>query len=123
MPIPSAVPIDMSIMRRLLPIASLLLIALMTPSAGELAENLVHLLTEGHTAHAVQDSAHEPDSPEHGCTGIFHVCPCHATTSFTPARTAGRLDPLAPLAADDGPWTDGLPSRGHRAGIFRPPIA
>lgn len=46
-------------MRRLLPLVSLLLIVLMTPSRSPLVKNLFHLLTEGHVAHADQDSAQQ----------------------------------------------------------------
>ena len=65
----------------------LLLALAMMPGAAELFESAVHLVSEGHVAHAVPESgsesdAHHPEGPEHGCTPTFHLCGCHASLAF-----------------------------------------
>ncbi len=53
------------------------------PGATELLESAVHLVSEGHWAHAAAEGDHhEPTGPEHGCTPIFHLCSCHASLAF-----------------------------------------
>jgi hypothetical protein len=45
------------------------------PGVQELLEDAAHFLADGHTAH---DAGHADEQPEHCCSGLFHVCPCHA---------------------------------------------
>ena len=45
------------------------------PGAQELLEDAVHFLADGHTAH---EAGHADEQPGHCCSGLFHVCPCHA---------------------------------------------
>lgn len=110
-------------MRRMLPYVAALLVYVMTPAAGEVVENAVHLVLTGHTAHALHDGAHQPDSPEHGCSGPFHICHCHSSVSFTAPCVA--VDVGAPFPRDvEVVWFDhDVPSEAHRDGVFRPPIA
>ncbi len=110
-------------MRRILPYVAMLMVYLMTPSAGEFTENLVHLLIEGHTAHAIDDDAHEPNSPEHGCWGPFHVCSCHASVAFTVPALAVDVGCAVPREAATGWWYEETPAEGHTNSVVRPPIA
>jgi hypothetical protein len=63
---------------RLLPrILVVALVYLVTPSLTEAAENVWHLLSTGHDAHAVEaGSDHAPQGDEHGCSGTYHLCGC-----------------------------------------------
>jgi hypothetical protein len=98
------------------------LVWLLTPGLAEATENLWHLATEGHSAHAPgAEDDHAPVGDEHGCSGTFHVCSCHAspamsligTTSVQQLSVAGdRRSRIHPSFA--GP---DLP------GLFRPPKA
>jgi len=74
----------------------------LTPGATELAEQLWHVAATGHGAHAKADADHQPQGSEHRCTGVFHLCGCHATRPFDPPsrlavapRPPGRLASLA----------------------------
>lgn len=54
----------------------------MWPAVGELVEMTVHAVEHGDIAHEEGD---EHDSAplgedEHGCSGTFHLCPCHSPT-------------------------------------------
>lgn len=101
----------------------MLLIYLMTPAAVELTENVVHLVMTGHSAHAFGDGAHRPDGPEHGCSGIVHVCGCHSSVSFIPANAYVAIESVGP-AEIVGTWVaERSPTREHRSGVYRPPMA
>lgn len=110
-------------MRRILPYMAVLMVYLMTPAGGEITENVVHLLTKGHTAHAIDDDAHEPDSPEHGCSGPFHVCSCHSSTAFTASFAAVDVGSAVPRETGVGWWYEDAPAEGYLDSVFRPPIA
>lgn len=110
-------------MRRILPHVAVLLVYLMTPSAGEIVENVVHLLTKGHTAHAIEDDAHEPDGAEHGCSGPFHFCPCHSSSVFTAPLSTVEIGSPGPTETELGLWYEDAASEGHPGSVFRPPIA
>lgn len=67
----------------------LLLLWALAPGVGEAVENAVHLVLEGHTAHAEPDGdRHTPSGPEHGCTGVMHSCSCCVSQSFLPNQYA-----------------------------------
>jgi len=78
-----------------------LLLAL-APGLGEVVENLFHLAIEGHAAHALgHGDSHAARGPEHGCSGTFHLCSCHSSsTGLRPARSprAQAPDVIATLA-------------------------
>ena len=110
-------------MRRFVPYIALMMVYLMTPAMGEITENVVHLFTEGHTAHAMLDQEHEPSGDEHGCSVSFHLCQCHGALCFLPSASV-QLDErdrpsVAPIPQ---PTRQPIPS-GHLLGVFRPPIA
>jgi len=100
----------------------LALIWMLTPGLTETAENLWHVVRWGHAAHAADQGAdHEPKGDEHGCSGTFHLCSCHHSTSAT-------LTPA--IAGTDLPALDrslsALTSSAESpllAGLFRPPRA
>jgi hypothetical protein len=99
-----------------------LLVWALVPGLAEVTENLGHLLSAGHTAHAASEGDdHSPRGDEHGCSGTFHLCSCHASTPMVATRPAGG--PQLQLRA-------ALPRRSaqphpapHLAGPFRPPRA
>ena len=100
---------------------SLLLVLQMTPSVWEAVENVVHLVVEGHAAHEIADSDHRPEGTEHGCSGPYHVCFCHQTTSFLPSVAVPFMATADdPLRAEFRPATEVF-SAGFRDRLFRPP--
>jgi len=105
------------------PYIAFLAIYCMIPGAGEIVENVVHLVENGHTAHALNDADHERQGAEHGCSGTSHVCSCCQTPAFMGAKliAAGSPNPFADsnLLA---PPTDVI-ADGFLSGVFRPPIA
>lgn len=110
-------------MRRAFPFITALLIYVMMPSAGELVENVSHLVANGHIAHAIPDASHQPDDPEHGCSGPFHTCICHQSTSFLVGVATVSLRVQAGLAWDLRWFPDEPSASSYLASVFRPPIA
>jgi len=77
-------------------ITAVLLWALV-PGVGEAVENAVHLVQEGHFAHAAPDGdEHQPSGPEHGCAGTLHLCSCCVSLSFLLAPTVAQGPDLGP---------------------------
>ena len=87
----------------------------LAPAFGEILENAVHYVQEGHSAHADSDGDHhDPVGPEHGCSGVVHNCSCCVSLSFLatvfadhpPAHTTGdavlvgSLDPPTATLGD-----------------------
>ncbi len=110
-------------MSRLFKLLALLLVFSMTPGGAEIVENAVHLATDGHTAHSIDDAAHAPEGDEHGCSGTMHLCACHSSPSFLVAEVGvsvlpPSIDELSRVRADEGRV---MP--GHIAGVYRPPAA
>jgi len=110
-------------MRRLVPYVAVLMVYLMTPGAGEITENAIHLVASGHMAHAVDYDDHEPAGDEHGCSGPYHVCQCHRSADFTVsthpivlATSVRTRDRLARGASD-------VKAAGFFSSVFRPPRA
>ncbi len=84
----------------------LALLLALAPGLGEVVENVVHLATQGHLAHAQETGdQHAERGPEHGCNGTFHLCTCHnSSTGLRPgrpprARFPDLVDTLAPAPA------------------------
>lgn len=100
------------------------LAVIISPLTGEVAENVIHLLREGHAAHADDadvDHDHAPTNDEHGCSGPFHVCACHQNGAFESVEGA-QLGP-PPLRVVDGGGAELCepPAADVRA-LYRPPI-
>jgi hypothetical protein len=94
----------------------------MTPGLGEIAENAVHLVLEGHGAHADAAHEHAPANEEHGCSGAFHVCPCHHSFAFESAGET-RLPVASTSTLLVAPAEIDAPPAAHVRGVYRPPIA
>jgi hypothetical protein len=74
---------------------TLLLLWAIVPGVGEILENAVHLVREGHFAHATPDGDHhDPSGPEHGCTGTMHLCSCCFTLSALPSGATPEVPNL-----------------------------
>ena len=68
---------------------ALILLWTLVPGVGEFTENVVHLVAQGHTAHAAPDGdTHAPDGREHGCSGTLHLCSCCVSLSCLPGQLA-----------------------------------
>ena len=110
-------------MHRLIPGIAVLLAYAITPGAGEMVENVVHLVADGHSAHATHEAEEEPCNDSHGCSGPFQTCPCHGTSAFVvddmPIEVAA-----AELEVEIPRWfVASLEADGVMSGVFRPPIA
>ncbi|QQR89792.1 MAG: hypothetical protein IPJ88_16690 [Myxococcales bacterium] len=109
--------------KKLSPIVSLVLALQFVPGLGELVESAVHFAVHGHSAHALSDTEHQSQEAEHGCSGPFHLCPCHSTVAYTMQAAVSGV--VAPARDDARPkwWIDGDgPTDAHLAGVFRPPL-
>jgi len=93
------------------------------PGATEIVENATHLVTSGHTAHAVDDSDHVPQGDEHGCSGTTHVCACHTSVSFVVSNEGFVLPAAVVLKLSLHGDTAGLLATGYSLGVYRPPSA
>lgn len=95
----------------------------MVPGSNEILENVFHLAREGHLAHALPDAEHQSTDVEHGCSGPFHLCPCHTSISFLTGVFAGEDQPQACSEPGVSWCTHDSDADAHLSGIFRPPIA
>ncbi len=104
-------------------LVALLIAFVLMPGAAEVVENAAHIVSDGHTAHAVDDADHAPRGEEHGCSGTLHVCSCHASPSFILGNVAFALGPPRVLSSALATEAEGHPSAGHSLGVDRPPSA
>ena len=110
-------------MSRVVSLIALLLVFVLTPGMAELAENAAHVVIEGHGAHALDDVEHAPMGDEHGCSGTFHACSCHASPTFIVNESSLAVSvPLPPATSHLADTHDRL-ALGFRLGVFRPPSA
>ncbi len=114
---------DKNRVHKLCPYVAVLMMYLMTPGSGELTENIVHLVMNGHTAHALDDADHQPEDDEHGCSGPYHVCQCHTSTGFLAGVGDVRLGAAFAAGARLSWGAEDAKADGCLAGVFRPPIA
>jgi len=94
----------------------------LVPGVGELLENTMHLVLEGHMAHAAPDGdSHTPWGDEHGCTGAMHFCSCCVSQTFIQTHVVAQLpeQPYRQLGAQDRVQ---LPASSN-SGIYHPPRA
>jgi hypothetical protein len=92
-----------------------LLLWTLLPGTWELAENVSHLILDGHLAHTATPGhpGSEP-GPEHGCSGTLHFCSCHASHyGLSPFRAP--MPPLLGLTFGEppSPVTEVLPGYVH----------
>lgn len=108
-------------MSRVVSFIALVLVFVLTPGMTELAENAAHVVTQGHGAHAFDDTDHAPMGDEHGCSGTFHACSCHASPAFIVGQSSLAVSTPLPATtshlADNGTQL----TMGHDLGVFRPP--
>lgn len=104
---------------------ALLLVLSIWPATGETLEYVVHWAQYGDTAHAAGDQHGRAPigTGEHGCSGMFHLCSCHAASQVAMPSPV----PMPPRLVPDGE-RDALASRERRgceapAPLIRPPIA
>jgi len=102
-------------------VLALILVFVLTPGSTEVVENAVHLATDGHTAHAIDDADHTPEGGEHGCSGIIHSCGCHGSVSFLVFDTGPELPAAALRNSSVIPRADSRVAAGYRLGVYRPP--
>ncbi|MGD8317701.1 MAG: hypothetical protein PVH21_18045 [Myxococcales bacterium] len=110
-------------MRRALPYLAGILIYVITPGSSEIVENVLHLLSEGHAAHAVADAEHAPRGAEHGCSGTFHLCHCHSSTAFVGETEAPEIEAAAEHRQLISWEMDDARAEGCPVDMFRPPSA
>lgn len=94
---------------------AVLLLAGLLPGVGELVENVVHLATQGHLAHAeANGDTHGPLDAEHGCTGALHICSCCVSVSYLAGKvpTTGPGIPLPTSREPEGVRIGAFPPRG-----------
>lgn len=94
-----------------------------TPGAREIALDAAHWLVDGHLAHA--DACDDGESDEHGCTGAFHTCACHASVSMIDPTRVPETQAILPVERDAGYAAREArrgPS-GHPRRLIRPPAA
>ena len=94
----------------------------LAPGLGELLENALHFVHEGHAAHAAASGdRHEAPGPEHGCTGTMHVCSCCVSLSVLPVQVA-----VSATAFESQPFVAcpvAPPSKTIGAPVYHPPRA
>lgn len=98
-----------------------LIICGITPGLAETAENLWHVVSAGHLAHAAEAGAdHAPDGDEHGCSGTFHLCSCHVTVASQAAVRQPRVGQLLPAGEFRTHGLELTPDP-HLSRVFHPP--
>ena len=93
------------------------------PGLAEVTENLWHVATTGHLAHALEaGDGHAPAGDEHGCSGTFHLCTC---CQSTPAQAASPpvAKAVAGMRKATGVHASVRHVPPHLPGLFRPPRA
>lgn len=99
----------------------------MTPGALEFTERGVHFVTHGDDVHGEKQAAdgHTEDSSgdEHGCSGTYHACSCHASPSFLDSSLAPAIPGPAVRSQRAARDLAAALDSGFAAGIDRPPQA
>src|SRR5688572_23296702 len=73
----------------------------LSPGAGEVLENAIHLAVDGHFAHDDHADPHEDPGPEHECGGAVHLCRCCVSAAFVaPSPAVFTHYQFAQLTAD-----------------------
>lgn len=112
---------NVAIVPKVFSCAIFVLVYLLIPGACEVTENLIHYVTEGHSAHALDDEEHQSTGDEHGCSGSFHLCQCHSSVAFL--LGAAECNIGVPTCQEHATWrADDTPSDGVLDSVFRPPI-
>ena len=114
-------------MKRLFLCVALLQIYLLTPGTGELTLDLVHYAINGDTHHQTEveeDHNHDTQNTEHGCSGPYHVCGCHASVVFTPSFVSVSFSIIPPQHLYLPSWFEEFSTNNGFSGPpFKPPIS
>lgn len=104
-------------------ILALLLVLSIVPSTMELVEAVVHWAEHGDSAHGEgHDSSALGGTDEHGCSGTFHICPCHTANVLAPSVVLDlNVYSFLDYEACSAPASRG--GLGATAPPIRPPIA
>jgi len=101
---------------------ALLLAFLLTPGSSAMVESAVHLVADGHLAHALDDEEHAPEA-EHGCTPVMHTCACHGCPAVTLRDALPSQPGSLQRTLEAGSAVGHRPSAGHGTRVERPPTA
>jgi len=85
------------VVKRLL---AIILVLALWPALGELIELAAHAVEHGDLAHA-DDDEHDAaplGEDEHGCSGSFHLCPCHHPSPVVNSTVAAAVESEATSA-------------------------
>jgi hypothetical protein len=100
----------------------LLMLWALVPGVGEAVENGLHLVLEGHMAHAAPEGdSHTPWEDEHGCTGAMHFCSCCVSQTFIAVQVVAQLPEQSYQRLTEQDWTK-VPASVNQ-GIYHPPRA
>ena len=113
-------------MKRMFLCIALLQIYLLIPGTGELTQDLIHYAINGDTHHQraeAEDHTHDTQNTEHGCSGPYHVCGCHASVVFTPTLSSVQLAMIPPKHLFLPSWfAEFQTNKGFSGPPFKPPI-
>lgn len=99
---------------------AILMLWTLLPVLAEIVENAFHLVQEGHFAHQTADGdKHDPAGPEHGCSGVIHVCACSASSGFLTEEPA-RYVPVTAYSVIDPYYACPIPA-SPGSDLFHPP--
>lgn len=110
-----------ALVSRVVSLIAIILVFMLTPGAVELVENAAHMVSEGHSAHAFDDAGHTPEGDEHGCSGTFHACSCHASPVFIVGQSSLAVSMACPATTSHLVDHGARLTRGYDLGVFRPP--
>lgn len=98
---------------------ALLLTVAMWPGLSELVELTVHAAEHGDVAHGDDDEHGSAPlgEDEHGCSGAFHVCPCHGQIPMVTATSSAVIATVTAPAT----WVHRSPSLHVGLGLAAPP--
>lgn len=103
---------------------ALIALLAMTPGLHELVEATVHAVAVDPDTESAIVHHQEHEDSERSCSGVFHVCPCHAPSLIGLARVLVEVDEEPPATSEVAPPESFARGRaGYRSSIFRPPIA
>ena len=89
-------------------------------SPGESSEH-GHGAASDHDSDSQETHAHSSEL-EHGCGGIVHTCPCHASVSFLAPDLPPQLVQAVLVSVEARPGVERAGPIGHGDHLFRPPL-
>lgn len=102
---------------------TVLIAFLMFPGSAQLAENVVHMVFEGHGAHALDDEEHTKICEEDACSGGFHSCPCHCSVVFLTSNARVEVPTRHDVISAFARGEVRTPDDSERSSLQRPPRA